>query len=387
MVLMIILSSALWMALASAPTPATTCHFVQNQDYVGMDGAVVRGPATMQECCEACRSYKLHMNCTAAVWVPARKECVAKCGDAMPVSNRPGVVSCVVIGAEPPGNPPSPPPDRWPAPPPVPPAAPPPPPRVRDYWPTAGWRNSTPEAQGMDPAALQKAVEFVQDFGPGLPHVDAFIVIRGGYIVTESYFGGNMTKDTIHDIASGTKSIGSIALAHAVHAGRFTVDSKISQFFSDLKPLNPQAATQPLQVKHAISMAGGTNATYWQGRDGCGHANTSCPCVPKEKHCAPTYPFCMSSEFVIGLRHGPPGAPESIAAHGLLKKPGSDFTYSYANPALMTGVLRAATGQSYASYCAKHIFPILGIGRHEWYWLGDREGDSQPDGGESTGSE
>ena len=33
--------------------------------------------------------------------------------------------------------------------------------------------------------------------------------------------------------------------------------------------------------------------------------------VPREKHCAPTYPFCMSPEFVIGLRHGPPGG-ESI---------------------------------------------------------------------------
>ena len=75
------------------------------------------------------------------------------------------------------------------------------------------------------------------------------------------------------------------------------------------------------------------------------------------------------------------GAPESITAHGLLKQPGSDFTYSYANPALMTGILKQATGDSYAGYCDKHIFPVLGISRNEWHWLGDREGDSQPDGG------
>ena len=128
-------------------------------------------------------------------------------------------------------------------------------------------------------------------------------------------------------------------------------------------------------------MAGGTNATYWQGRDGCGHAGSACPCLPGGKHCKPTYPFCMSPEFVIGLRHGPPGAPESITAHGLLKQPGSDFTYSFANPALMTGILKQATGDSYAGYCDKHIFPVLGISRNEWHWLGDREGDSQPDGG------
>ena len=32
-------------------------------------------------------------------------------------------------------------------------------------------------------------------------------------------------------------------------------------------------------------------------------------------------------------------------------------------------------------YCAKHVFPALGISPPEWRWLGDREGNSQPDGG------
>ena len=41
---------------------------------------------------------------------------------------------------------------------------------------------------------------------------------------------------------------------------------------------------------------------------------------------------------------------------------------------------QGSTG-SYARYCDKHIFPVLGISRNEWHWLGDREGDSQPDGG------
>ena len=82
----------------------------------------------------------------------------------------------------------------------------------------------------MDPAALAKAVDFVRDFNPGKPHADAFIVVRGGYVVAEAYWG-NATAETIHDIASGTKSIGSIALAHAVHAGHFTVDTNISRFF------------------------------------------------------------------------------------------------------------------------------------------------------------
>ena len=116
---------------SSAPSPGTTCHFVQGQDYAGKDGAVVHGPMTMQECCDACASYTRQL-CTAAVWVPAMNQCVVKWGDAKPVRNRPGVIACL-FGAAPPAPPPAPPPQqRWPPPPPVPPPAPPPPPRSRD---------------------------------------------------------------------------------------------------------------------------------------------------------------------------------------------------------------------------------------------------------------
>ena len=92
----------------------------------------------------------------------------------------------------------------------------------------------------MNGTALLKAVEFVRDFNPGKPHADAFIVIRGGHIVAEEYWGG-ANASTIHDIASGTKSIGAIALAHAIHEGHFTVDTNVSKFFPDLKPLNADA--------------------------------------------------------------------------------------------------------------------------------------------------
>ena len=227
-------------ALLLAPTAATTkCTFVPGLDFAGPDGAAVSPtPASQQACCQACLADRAH-ECKAAVWVAgARPTCVLKWGDAKP-TRRSGRVACVV-GAVPPLPPPTPPgptpppapapapaPARGPPPPPVPPAPPPPPPRSRAYWPTAGWRNATPESQGMDPAALAKAVDFVRDFNPGKPHADAFIVVRGGYVVAEAYWG-NATAETIHDIASGTKSIGSIALAHAVHAGHFTVDTNIS---------------------------------------------------------------------------------------------------------------------------------------------------------------
>ena len=96
--------------------------------------------------------------------------------------------------------------------PPLPTSLPPPPP---PYWPTAGWRITSAESVGMSTSGLAAAAEWVGS----LQSPDAFLVVRGGFLVTERYWGAT-TNSSLHDLESGTKSIGAIALAHAVHAGR-----------------------------------------------------------------------------------------------------------------------------------------------------------------------
>jgi len=48
-------------------------------------------------------------------------------------------------------------------------------------WPTAGWEASTPEAQGVSPAALADLV----DFGAA-NEMDSLLVVRHGRIVAEA---------------------------------------------------------------------------------------------------------------------------------------------------------------------------------------------------------
>jgi CubicO group peptidase (beta-lactamase class C family) len=222
------------------------------------------------------------------------------------------------------------------------------------YWPTHGWKSAPPESLGMSPDKLQAASAWIGS----LQSPDAFLVVRGGYLVEEKYWGAT-TNASLHDLESGTKSIGAIALAHAIHAGYFTPDTNVSQYLP-IAALNPAAAAVPLQMKHLMSMAGGANVSYWQGRDPASYGER---------------------DWGWRLRHGPPGAVGFCSQHGILKTPGSDFLYSFANPALAEGVLKATTGMGYSEYCAKHLFKIIGIMDGEWRWLGDREGNSQPDGG------
>eukprot|EP00937_MAST-01D_sp_MAST-1D-sp2_P003125 g3125.t1 len=206
----------------------------------------------------------------------------------------------------------------------------------------------------MSSAGLQEAVDWMD----GLEHPDAFVVARGGLIVAEKYWAPT-TASSLHDLASGTKSVASLALAHAVHMGHFGPDSNLTDYFPSLRGLSPDADAVPLQLKHLRAMAGGANVSYWQTSPEAG----------------------LTQRWTAGLRQGPPGEVASCAAHGVRRRPGSDFLYSFANPALAGGLLREATGLSYAQYLDEHVFRALGISRDEWRWLGDREGNSQPDGG------
>src|SRR5262245_14826610 len=52
------------------------------------------------------------------------------------------------------------------------------------YWPTTGWRTSTPEEQGVDSRQLLTTLQHMEDAGI---NVRSMTVIRNGYIVLEAY--------------------------------------------------------------------------------------------------------------------------------------------------------------------------------------------------------
>ncbi len=53
-----------------------------------------------------------------------------------------------------------------------------------DYWPTNGWRSSTPEEQGMDSGKLADMFEYIKEKGYT---IDSVTIVRNGYIVTDAY--------------------------------------------------------------------------------------------------------------------------------------------------------------------------------------------------------
>src|SRR5689334_19394371 len=71
------------------------------------------------------------------------------------------------------------------------------------YWPTAGWRTSPPETQGVDPQKLAQLLQVVRQEQLNL---HSLLIIRNGAIVSETYFPP-YTAETDHEVYSVTKSV------------------------------------------------------------------------------------------------------------------------------------------------------------------------------------
>jgi len=84
-----------------------------------------------------------------------------------------------------------------------------------DYWPTKGWRTSTPEEQGMDSEVLAKMFEFIQQWKYD---IHSLTIIRNGYLVVDATLYPFDLR-SMHDTHSCTKSITSALIGIAIEQG------------------------------------------------------------------------------------------------------------------------------------------------------------------------
>ena len=91
------------------------------------------------------------------------------------------------------------------------------PPAVHEaYWPTHGWRSSTPEAQGMDSEVLAQAFDYIRQHQTP---IHSLLIVRNGYVVLDAYFYP-FREGQVHDGASMTKSITSTLIGIAIGRAR-----------------------------------------------------------------------------------------------------------------------------------------------------------------------
>jgi CubicO group peptidase (beta-lactamase class C family) len=132
--------------------------------------------------------------------------------------------------------------------------------KEREYWPTNGWKSSTPEVQGMDPAKLEMAVEFIEN---RLPDAYSLLVVRNGYLVFEKYFrrGSPEKVSVIHSV---TKSVTSALIGIALDKGYLdALDQKLIEFFPEYNTSKLDPVKKKISLKHLLTMSAGFRWDDW----------------------------------------------------------------------------------------------------------------------------
>jgi CubicO group peptidase (beta-lactamase class C family) len=210
-------------------------------------------------------------------------------------------------------------------------------PKKRDYWPTSGWKTSTPEQQGMDSAKLRIADEFIQN---RLPDAFSLLVVKNGYLVFEKYYSwGSPEKYAV--VHSVTKSVTSALIGIALDKGYLkSVDQKLTEFFPEYITDDLDPRKKEITLKNLLTMSTGFR---WNDR-------------------GPVMRFWYTSsnwaKFTIQL-------PQD-------SNPGEVFTYNSSVSHLLSIILSKSTEISTLDFARQNLFEPLGI--QSAYWHQDPQG-------------
>ncbi|HZL57578.1 MAG TPA: serine hydrolase, partial [Bryobacteraceae bacterium] len=193
------------------------------------------------------------------------------------------------------------------------------------------WRESTPEAQGLDSRVLAGMVTGIMQKHL---NVHSVTVIRHGNVVMDAYFYPYSPTAT-HDVASVTKSITAALTGIAVDKGLVKTDQKLSSFF-------PEEQNQQITIADLLAMRSGIDCGFLPGEQELGNM--------RETH--------NWVKFTLGL-------PMKYA-------PGEKFGYCSPGYHLVSAIVTSAAHQPLADFGEKNLFGPLGI--RDVVWPPDEQG-------------
>jgi CubicO group peptidase (beta-lactamase class C family) len=204
-----------------------------------------------------------------------------------------------------------------------------------DYWPTKGWRSSSPEDQGMDSGKLIEMLEKVRD--EKYP-VDSITIIRNGYLVTDAYLYPHK-KHTRHSIYSVTKSFTSALVGIALDKEYIkSVRQPLLEFFPEKTIANLNEQKKEITLEHLLTMSSGLDT-----RDSWVH-----------------------NRVRLGMMQASDDWAQYVLDLPMARKPGKHFDYSNGGSYLLSAILQKTTGMSPLEFAKIHLFGPLGITDVTW---------------------
>jgi CubicO group peptidase (beta-lactamase class C family) len=199
------------------------------------------------------------------------------------------------------------------------------------YWPTQGWRTSSPEEQGMDSQKLAQMLDFVQQQKLSLY---SLLVIRNGYLVSETYFASR-DEHTRGEIYSCTKSFVSTLVGIAIDKGYIDgVRRRVIDYFPGRTFENPDARKGSMTLNDLLTMRSGLD---WEESD------------------AAYIQMYRSPDWVKYVLDKP-----------MKEQPGTEFRYCSGCSHVLSAIVQKATGVNTREFAEKNLFGPLGISDADW---------------------
>jgi CubicO group peptidase (beta-lactamase class C family) len=210
------------------------------------------------------------------------------------------------------------------------------------YWPTNGWRTSSPEDQGMDSALIEGMFEVIDEQNMA---IDGVVVVRNGYIVAEQYYPP-YTENTRHVLYSCTKSFISALIGIAIADGYIEgIDQLALDFFPERTFANVDTRKKAMTLEDLLTMRSGLD---WD--EGM-----------------PVYQEMMATRDWVGY----------VLDKPMETDPGSQFRYCSGCSHVMSAILQEVTEVNTLEYARSRLFDPLGIENFHW----ELDGSGIPNGG------
>ncbi len=202
-----------------------------------------------------------------------------------------------------------------------------------DYWPTNGWKTSTPEQQGFDAVELAEALNSIAEQGT---NIDSLLIVHNGYLVLDAHFAP-YDGTFAHNQASVTKSLITTLIGIAVDQGTIDLDRSIVSFFPDRTIANLDERKASITVWHLVSMRNGMESG----------------CEPGDM---PT----------IDAMRANPDWVQAALDRPMVAEPGTTFCYDSPGMHILSAILQKTTGMSAMEYAQQNLFGPLGIQDAIW---------------------
>ena len=223
-----------------------------------------------------------------------------------------------------------------------------------DYWPTAGWLESTPREQGVNSKRLDQMKKFIieQNYDDEL---DSVLVIHNGYIILEMYpstiyptdipkYNENMT----HIVHSVTKSFTSALIGIAIQQGLIdSIKQRVVDFFPNRTIENLDSRKQNMTLEHLLTMTTGFDWDEW------------------------SYPYTDSRNILIQMINSG-DAVQFMLNRPMESNPGEEWAYCTGASHLLSAIITQVSGDRALHFAREFLFGPLGITRV--FWSTDSQG-------------